>query len=97
MTSKVLLDQLVALHAAHDAAHRRMVAALEADDLLALVDASRQQGALCTEQGSLLADYVATAVAAMPGIDPEYRNRVITLADQLRADHGESQARRAGG
>jgi hypothetical protein len=33
----------------------------------------------------------------MPGIDPEYRNRVIRLADQLRADHGESQARRAGG
>lgn len=97
MTSKSLLDQLVALHAEHGEAHRRMVAALEADDLLGLVDASKQQGALCTEQGSLLADYIATAVAAMPGIDPEYRNRVTTLAKQLRAEHGDSQARRAGG
>jgi hypothetical protein len=95
MTSAVLLEQLVALHAEHAAAHRQMVAALEANDLLGLVEASKRQGALCSEQGARLADYVATVVTAMPDIDPAYRQRVNELARHLREEH-ETRTRTAG-
>ena len=95
MTSAVLLEQLVALQEEHAGAHRQMVAALEANDLLGLVDASKRQGSLCSEQGALLADYVATVVTAMPDIDPAYRQRVVDLARQLRDEH-ETKQRTAG-
>jgi hypothetical protein len=91
MTPETLLDRLVALHAKHGEAHRRMVAALHANDLLALVSACREQGALCTEQGAVLADYVAARLAEMQDVDPVDRARVTDLANQLR---DESQLRR---
>ncbi len=94
MTSAVLLEQLVALHEEHAGAHRQMVAALEANDLLGLVDASKRQGSLCSEQGALLADYVATVVTAMPDIDPAYRQRVVDLARQLREEREEHETKK---
>jgi hypothetical protein len=84
MTPAVLLEHLVALHAKHGEAHRRMVDAVQTNDLLGLVTASQQQGALCTEQGALLADYIATVVSAMPDIDASYREQINELALQLR-------------
>jgi hypothetical protein len=96
MTPTALLEQLVALHAQHDDAHRRMVAALENQDLLGLVEASRRQGSLCTEQGALLAHYIAAAVSAMPDVDPAYRERIDDLARQLREEHGEPRTQKAG-
>jgi hypothetical protein len=92
-TRAALLDQLVALHAEHGEAHRRMVDALHSDNLLALVEASRQQAAICTQQGDLLADYVAATVTAMPDIDAGYREQVRALAQQLRGE----QTKTAGG
>jgi hypothetical protein len=87
MPSAALLEQLVALHAAHGEAHRRMLAALEANDMLGLVEANRRQGALCTEQGVLLAEYVAAIVTTMPQLDAADRERVQELARHLRKDH----------
>jgi len=96
MTRAVLLEHLVALHAQHGEAHRRMVDALSVDDLLGLVDASRRQSAICTEQGAILAGYIALTVAAMPGIDLAYRDRLNTLARQLREEHDQG-TKAAGG
>lgn len=96
MTSNVLLEQLIALHEEHVQAHRRMISALERDDLLALIEASRRQGSLCTEQGALLADYVAGAMAQRPDVDPTDRERINALARQLREEHLEAQKKIAG-
>ncbi len=96
MTPKMLFEQLVALHAAHGEAHRGMLTALERNDLLALVQFSRTQGSLCTQQGALLAEYLAAAVAAMPDVDPAYRQRVTELARQLRDEHREAEKKAAG-
>jgi hypothetical protein len=93
MTPATLLEYLVALHADHGEAHRRMVAALQANDLLGLIEAGRRQGAICTEQGAALADYVATVVTAMPDVDATYREQINELALQLR----EGQTKIAGG
>jgi hypothetical protein len=97
MTPTVLLEQLVALYAEHSDAHQRMLAALQANDLMGLVEASMRQGALCSEQGALLGEYVAAALAAMPDIDAADRERVTQLARELRAPHRDPQAKAAGG
>lgn len=97
MASEVLLEQLVALHARHAEAHRRLLASLKSNDLLGLVEASRTQGSLCTEQGVLLADYVAAVVSGMPDVDPAYRDRVTQLARQLREGHGDGHTTPAAG
>jgi hypothetical protein len=96
MTPTALLEQLVALHAEHDNAHRQMITALESQDLLGLVDACRRQGSLCTEQGALLAHYIAAAVSAMPDVDQAYRERIDLLARQLREEHGAPRTQKAG-
>lgn len=83
----MLREQLIILHAKRDDAQSRMVRALESNDLLGLVAASREQGAVCTEQGALLADYIAKRVSALPDVDPAYRERVNALARQLRDEH----------
>jgi hypothetical protein len=95
MTSGELLTQLVVLHARHAEAQRRMVTALKADDLLGLVEASQEQGALCTEQGALLADHVATVMTSMPDLDPAHRERIVYLARQFRDDHLETKKKSA--
>jgi hypothetical protein len=97
MTPTVLLEHLVALYAEHSDAHQRMLAALQANDLIGLVEASMRQGALCSEQGALLGEYVAAALAAMPDIDATDRERVTQLARELRAPHRDPQAKAAGG
>lgn len=96
MTSKVLRERLISLHAQHGEAHRRMMAALETDDLLALVQASREQGAICTEQGALLADYVAAVMVQFPDLDPADRERIDHLAGELRNAHLDDQKQKAG-
>ncbi|MEO5824087.1 MAG: hypothetical protein ABIT71_26570 [Vicinamibacteraceae bacterium] len=96
MTSAELLKELVGLHARSTDAQRRMVNALEADDLLGLVEASQAQGALCTEQGALLADYVATVMTNMPDLDPTHRERITYLASQFREDHLDAKKKGAG-
>ena len=96
MTPETLLDRLVALHAKHGEAHRRMVAALQGNDLLALVSACREQGALCTEQGAVLADYVAARLAEMHEVDPVDRARVTDLANQLRDESQQPRHEGAG-
>jgi hypothetical protein len=97
MTPALLLERLVALHAEHSEAHRRMVDALKVDDLLALVEASRRQGDICTEQGAVLADYIAAKMTAMPGIDAADRDRLNTLLRQLREDHDKGLTKVSGG
>jgi hypothetical protein len=97
MTSQVLFEQLVALHAEHGDTHRRMLAALEANDLFGLVDASRRQGELCTEQSALLADYVAAVVTATPDLlAPADRERVSELARTLRDERRGARTQKAG-
>ena len=95
MTPAELLEQLLTLQEEHAQAHRHMIAAVEANDLIGLVDASRRQGAICSDQGVLLAGYIATAVAAMPDVDPAYRERIDTLARQLRDDHPAARTQKA--
>ena len=80
-----LVDKLIALHAMHGAEHRRLLMALDAGDLLGVVEASRKQGQICSEQGAVLASYVASVVAEMPDVDVGYRNKVELLAQRLRA------------
>jgi hypothetical protein len=92
MTPGFLLERIGALQVEFTTAHQRVVAALESNDLRALVEASRDQGALCTKQGSLLAEYVAVAVTDRLDLSPAERDRVLELARQLR-DEAESEAR----
>ena len=101
MTPAVLLERIVALQVAFVAVHRRVVDALEANDLRALVEASQEQGDLCTEQGALLAEYVAVAVTERLELSPAERDRVHELARQLRGDRddrdqGDAQTKAAG-
>jgi hypothetical protein len=95
MTPAVLLERIVALQADFSAAHLRVIDALEANDLRALVEASRHQGDLCTEQGALLAEYVAVAVTERLELTPAERDRVHELARQLR-DRRDGQDDRDG-
>jgi hypothetical protein len=97
MTPRELLERIVALQSDFDVAHRRVVSALETNDLRALVEASRAQGELCTQQGSLLAEYVAVAVTDTFELSPAERARVHELARRLRDDRdGDTQTKAAG-
>jgi hypothetical protein len=97
MTPADLVERIVTLQSAFDDAHRRVLAALEANDLRGLVEAARDQGALCTEQGSVLAQYVAVAITDRLDLSPAERARVQELARQLgAADDGSTQAKAAG-
>jgi hypothetical protein len=95
MTPADLVERIVALQLAFDDAHRRVLTALEANDLRGLVEAARDQGALCTEQGSVLAQYVAVAVTDRLDLSPADRARVHELARQLGAG-GDTQTKAAG-
>lgn len=97
MTAASLLVRVLALQADFSHAQRRIVAAIEADDLRGLVEASHRQAALCTEQGEVLAQYVATAAPDRLNLTPAERDRVRALARQLRGDdEGEPRTKTAG-
>ena len=97
MNQRALLERLIALNADHGNAHRSMLAALDANDLIGLVQASRRQGDLCSEQGAMLATYIASVVSLMPDVDARYRERVDELVRQLRREHDERRTQKAGG
>jgi hypothetical protein len=95
MTAAALLERIVALQAEFLQAHQRIVSALEADDLRALVEASHHQAALCTDQGALLAEYVAVAAPERLQLAPADRDRVQELARQLRDTRRAAQTQKA--
>ena len=97
MTSAALLERIVALQSGFDDAHRRVVEALQANDLRSLVEAAHAQGELCSEQGALLAEYVAIAAVESLDLSDADRSRVTELARQLRSErHGAGRTRTAG-
>jgi hypothetical protein len=90
MTPAMLRERIVALQSEFSDAHRRLIAALEVDDLRGLVEASRDQGTLCTRQGALLAEYVAAAAAEKLDLSASDRDRLQELARQLRGENDDS-------
>lgn len=97
MTSAVLLERIIALQTGFGDAHRRVVEALQSNDLPTLVDAARAQGELCSEQGSLLAEYVAIAAVESLDLNEADRIRVTELARRLRTERDGGERTKAAG
>lgn len=97
MKAAALLERIVALQAGFDDAHRRVVLALQSNDLRALVEAAHAQGELCSEQGALLAEYVAIAAVASLDVSDGDRARVTELARQLRSERDGADRTQAAG
>lgn len=96
MTRQPLLDRLSALQSDFSTTHQRIVAALEADDLRELVEASHRQSELCSEQGTVLAEYVALVAPDRLHLPDADRDRIHELLGQLRSEHSGTQTKTAG-
>jgi hypothetical protein len=85
MTTTILLLRLFALEVKRRAAHRRLVEAVGATDVVTIVETSREQGALWTEQIGLVADHVAATVTSTPQpFTSAERAHIHDLARELR-------------
>lgn len=92
-----LLVQLRALQTDFEHTHQRIVAALEADDLRELVEASHRQSELCSEQGTLLAEYVAVVGPDRLQLPAPDRHRIDELLRRLRDQRGDDSETKTAG
>lgn len=97
MDAAALLERIVALQTGFDDAHRRVVQALQSNDLRSLVEAAHAQGELCSEQGALLAEYVAIVAVQSLELSEADRTRVTELARQLRSGRDGAERTQAAG
>jgi transcriptional regulator with XRE-family HTH domain len=73
-----LLDRFMLLHASFNIAHERVVAAVRADDMVALAAARQRQARVLEEQGALIDAYVA-ARRRVPIAGPRESERATAL------------------